>query len=222
MRFAHASTVAVALAFAAAGAAHAGSVNAVTAFSSVNPHGVWSYGYGTTGTSFTLYTDYVANNGGQTNVNVWTLDGYVPVVGRNQSGVTVIGTAGTNLFPTNVLLMHPGESTDSIVQWTAPKAGTYKFSGLYEILDEDPTGIAALIFDNATDITSTAFNGGTGVLTGPPANLATKRPGGSEAFSFTLTVKKREVVSFGLNNDGNYLFDTTGLKLLVQSVTAGP
>jgi hypothetical protein len=55
----------------------------------------------------------------------------VPAVGKNISGHTLnFGVGSTIVLPTNALLVHPGESSDTIVRWTAPTAGTYSILGV--------------------------------------------------------------------------------------------
>ena len=194
--------------------------NARKQFSSSNPDASWSYGYGTTGSSFTPYANYTPNMNGVAGLQFWNISGDeisdIPYLGINATGATYV-LDGALVYPTNIVIDHPGPTVDSILQWTAPAAGTYNFTGLYEILDPTPTGIAALIFDGSTNITSTAFNGGTGVLRGPGSNPAKGKPGGKEKFSFQLTVVQGEVISFGLNNDGDYDNDSTGLLVTIKS-----
>jgi len=69
-------------------------------------------------------------------------------VGLNTSHSTI--DSSTALFPTNALVMHPGPSLDSIVEWTAPANGTYSISGFFELLDDDPTGVIVYVYDNST------------------------------------------------------------------------
>jgi hypothetical protein len=196
-------------------AARAAAYNAVQQFSSSNPSGVWAYGTGITGTSFTPLPTFTSNWYGFGNFDAWVLRGSIPYLGVNESDT--IYADGSFIIPPGILIMYPTGKTDTILQWTAPQAGTYSFRGLYEILDRRPSGIAARIFDTATDITTTAFGGKSGVLTGPGADIKNGTPGGHEKFSFQLTVAQGEVVSFGLNSNGSAYFDTTGVAVTVRS-----
>jgi len=118
------------------------------------------------------------------------------------------------LFPPDALLVHPGpyDDQDTIVQWTAPFAGYYKVSAFFETLATDPTGIVALVFRNGTPL----FRG---ELLGPPAQLP-DRPGGREDFIFKLFLNAGDVISFGVNKDGDWYEDSIGFNATIT--TAGP
>lgn len=183
-------------------------------FGPSNPNGAWSYGYGVTGTSFTLYSIY--------NPDCGQLPGWVcwqppinhmgaPLVGFNTTGDWL--NWWTLVIPPDVLLLHPGPSPaeDSIVQWTAPMAGAYSISGFFEILDTDPTGIFGFVFDNDTLLYS-------GELIGPPAQHP-DQVGGREDFFFpALNLNKGDVISFAVNYDGNYFFDSTGFNATIDTI----
>ena len=95
-----------------AGAAQATTYNAAAYFSSVSSTGAWSYGTGVTGTSFTPYTNFTADCLG-TGPACWqtaTPVDLVPAVIANLSGATI--NFSTGVFPTGVLLVHPGAGTE--------------------------------------------------------------------------------------------------------------
>src|ERR1700733_5661838 len=121
--------------------AQAAGYQAVKQFSQNNPSGPWAYGSGTTGTSFTPYPYYNSNWDGLGDFDAWATNASVPYLGVNESDTSYVD--GNFLVPTNILVMYPGAKSDSILQWTAPAAGTYSFSGVYEILNRSPTGVAA-------------------------------------------------------------------------------
>lgn len=180
-------------------------------FSSSNPSGAWSYGQGATGVSFTPYTVFSTSCNGQSGVACWqppVITFGVPLVGLNTSGSTV--NFGTVVWPTDLLLVHPGPATDSIVRWTAPTGGTYSISGLFELLDTDPTGVIGEIFDNSVNVF-------TAPLTAPGA-MHPNTPGQSKSFSLTLSLNANDVVSFGVNNAGDFRFDSTGLIATIAPV----
>jgi hypothetical protein len=199
----------------AVASASASTYNAVADFSSSNPSGTWSYGTGTLGSSFTPMTVYTDNAFSIAGLSEWAPAVQVsntPSIIRNNSGATFYNFSSV-LIPTNVLDIHPGTDTDVIVKWTAPSAGTYSISGLFELLDTRPTGVIGEIFENSAQIYS-------GILTGPAA-VAPGTPGGSESFSFTLTMAAGTTLYFGVNNDGNYLNDSTGFSAIITD-TASP
>jgi hypothetical protein len=179
-------------------------------FGASNPNGAWSYAYGTTGTSFTLYTIYNPDCGGVSGVVCWTAEvsEHVPLVDFNTTGEWL--NWRTVVFPPNVLHIHPGpnDGQDSIVRWTAPVAGYYNISGFFEILDTGPSGIIGLVFRNGTPLYSRE-------LLGPPAQHP-DQVGGREDFSFAkLFLNAGDVISFGVNRDGDYRFDSTGFNATI-------
>ena len=56
----------------------------------------------------------------------------------------------TVVVPTGVLWVHPGKVRDTLVQWTAPTAGIYSYSGEFELLDIHPTGVIGEVFAGGT------------------------------------------------------------------------
>jgi len=174
----------------------------------------WSYGDGTTGTSFTPYIAFspsgVCNAGGiLSGIACWnTSNNHEPSIGINTTASTLSG--GTVILPTGVLYAHPGPSTDTILRFTAPSAGTYAISGTFEILDTSPTGVIGLVELNGLNVYS-------GTLAGPGASGGS--PGGSESFYFVTALSAGDVIDIGVNNDGNYLFDSTGLTVDISATS---
>lgn len=192
--------------------------NAVTDFSSSNPSGPWSYGHGVTGTSFSLYGVYASDCFAPPakGVACWSVDpSYPPFVGRNNTGSPICRTSG-NLIP-GVLLMHPGPSVsppdDSIVQFEAPEAGTYDIKGSFQILDITPTGVIVFVFNNKSQVLRMTLLGPGIKCEGPNA------VGGNVAFHFTVPLAEGDVISFGVNNDGDLDFDTTGFYAQITKVS---
>ena len=183
-------------------------------FAPSNPNGAWSYGYGVTGTSFTLDPYYYHPNCGDIAGFVcWTADvePHVPHVGFNTTGDWL--NWSTVVFPPDVLGVHPGPNygQDTIVQWTTPVTGYYKIAGFFEILSTNPTGIFGLVFHNATPLYI-------GELVGPPAQHPDK-VGGREDFYFSkLFLNAGDVISLAVNKDGDYHYDSTGLDATITAV----
>jgi hypothetical protein len=120
----------------------------------------------------------------------------------------------TALVPPGVLWVHPGSVLDVLVQWTAPTAGSYSYSGEYELLDINPTGVIGQVFENATELYSRT-------LTGPGANQSTMTPGESETFGRTVSLLAGQTLTFAVNKDGNYDNDSTGLTATITSLAMG-
>jgi hypothetical protein len=192
--------------------------NDVTDFSSSNPSGAWRYGDGITGTpSFFLYTAFSTACDGFSGVSCWqpppadVMFG-VPVVGINTTGSTL--DFATVVLPTDVLWVHPGVSTDSIVQWTAPAAGIYSISGFFEMLDTAPPPQGHPVFVGIYDNSTPEFGGSLFLPRASPPDT----PGQKDPFSLTLSLNAGDVISFGVNNGGSVFFDSTGLAATITTV----
>ena len=197
--------------------------NDVTDFSSSNPSGQWSYGYGVTGSLFTPYSafrtpcDAASPPAGPLDTSCWQIAPgaatAVPLVGINNTAGTLdsVGMFSTIVLPKDVLWMHPGDLlVESIVQWKAPAAGMYSISGFFELLDNHANGVFVKIYDNGSPVFTPA------VLTG--AATPPNTPGGKDSFFLTLSLIPGEVISFGVNNAGNYFYDSTGLAATITRV----
>jgi hypothetical protein len=186
-------------------------------FGPLNPNGAWSCGYGITGLSFTLDPFYDPDCAPVSGVVCWTADteSDIPVVGFNTTGGWLNWL--TIVDPPDVLAVQPGPNEglqDTIVQWTAPVAGTYTISGFFEILDTSPTGIMGFVFDDHTLLYRRE-------LLGPPAQHP-DQVGGREDFYFAkLFLNAGDVLSFGVNSDGDNRYDSTGFNATITR-TFGP
>jgi PEP-CTERM motif len=194
-----------------AGAAGATTYDAVADFSTSSSTGIFSYGTGVTGTDFTPYTNFNLNCLGagtacwQTAMPILE----VPAVVKNTTGATL--NPGTVVLPTDVLLVHPGQSTDSIVRFTVPVTGTYHVSGFFEILDTNPTGVNAIIaVDDLSIVASVPLQF--------PAATHPGTPGASFPFSGTFFAPAGTFIDYGVNNAGNFLNDSVGLSLTFTTV----
>jgi len=192
-------------------------------FAAQNPNGAWSYGSGVTGTSFTLYTTYITGCDpywGTQGLVCWTGNLYYndPLVESNTAGHWLYCCNGV-IVPPTALVVHPApdwEPADSIVQWTAPATAMYRISGYFEILDAvNPTGIVGLVFRNGTPL----FRG---ELLGPPAQNP-DQPGGRVNFYFPqVALNAGDVISFGVNSDGTFYYDSTGFNATIVTPPNAP
>ncbi len=192
-----------------ASAAHAVTYDALADFSTAsNPNGVWSYGEGITGTSFTPFV----NNGIVPNFSYWQTSNpslSAPIIVKNTSAIAHI--AGTAVFPTDVLDVHPGPVNDVIVNFKAPTSGTYTYAGLFEVLDfVQSNGVTGLIYHNGAQLYLQNFGGIT-------ANSTTKLPGSMVNFSGSVFLAAGDNLSFAVGNGGNYLYDSTGFNAQVSN-----
>ena len=192
-------------------------------FAASNPNGVWSYGSGVTGTSFTRYTTYLTSCDpywGTQGLVCWTGNLYYndPLVESNITGQWQFCCLGV-VVPPDALVVHPApdwEPADSIVQWTAPADGIYRISGYFEILDAvSPTGIVGLVYRNGTLLYR-------GELLGPPAQYP-NQIGGRENFYFPqLSLNAGDVISFGVNSGGTFYYDSTGFNAVIVTPPNAP
>ena len=192
--------------------AHAAVFDAVGDFSTTsNPNGAWTYGHGTAGASFTAYTAFEPDSG-VTALGEWNSSGgSPPYVGVNTSGAAV--SSLSVFLPTGVLDLHPGSDIgdDTIVQWTAPTAGTFRYSGFFELLDVGPTGVIGEVLKNGVTLYS-------GELLGPGADQSAPAVGGMESFLGYATLNAGDTLSFAVNNDGVYFNDSTGFNATISAV----
>ncbi len=176
-----------------------------------NPNGNWSYGMGVAGTSFAPYTIYNPDcaHEGVAGFVCWTAEitwEHVPFVALNTTGEWL--NWWTVVAPPDILVIHPGPDPgqDTIVRFTAPVTAHYKIAGFFEILDTNPSGVMGLIYRNRTLLYS-------GQLLGPPAQHPDK-VGGREDFYFVkLFLNAGDVLSFSVNKDGTYYYDSTGFNV---------
>jgi hypothetical protein len=187
--------------------------NALKDFSlSQSPTSIWQYGYGTAGSTFTQLTYADLRVGGGHTTESWDTPFQnpwdIPLIDREVSGSAFV--RGTGIVTPDALGVHPGETSDVIIQWTAPSAGIYSFSGLFQLQDAYPTGVIGEVYANATPLFA-------GTLTGPGADLATATPGQSELFSGSRALSAGDKLYFAVNDDGDYGFDYTGFNVTISN-----
>lgn len=209
-------TLSLSIAAFASVAAHAtpASFNAVNDFSiTQNPNGVWTYGYGTVGSTFTADTASGAAFSSMSGYAYWSPDGStaLPLVGLNSNATP---TVGFTPFPaTDNLWLHPGDADNlnSIVMFTAPAAGSYNIAGYFIRADQDSgsgTGTFVSIYDGAS------------ALMGPTHIASTDYT--DHTFDMNVSLAEGETVEFAVARDGSYAFDSTGLSLNITPNAAPP
>jgi hypothetical protein len=199
-----------ALAVAAAPAANALVYDAAADFSATNPSGVWSYGERVAPGGFIPLGPFQTGCYGQATINCFVsttpAPGSVPVISKNVGPVAVF-FVGTVVQPTNVLLMHPGPTTDAVLRFTAPTEETYAYSGFFQTLDLFPNGV---ILD---------INGAVTPFLGAPAVAGTLSGGGKFAFSGNVHLTAGQTFDLAVGRGGDYHFDSTGLSLQISPFT---
>ena len=181
-----------------------------------NPNGTWAYGYGTGGHTFTPLPTVVVQHQSANPVTVWQTGSVLfdyPLVLHNDGPAPV--APGTGIWPIGALLIHPGASTDVIVQWTAPTAGIFNYAGFFEVIDHYPTGVITEIFADNQEIYDKP-------LGRTPANLETLTPGSTNDFSGSIELTAGEHLSFVVNNEGDLNYDGTGFEVQISDQPIGP
>jgi len=189
--------------------ASATSYNPVADFSTTNnPNGVWSYGYGTPG-SVTLFT-YSGSNFADPNFT-YPVTYWAPAV----NGFPVLGISpgfniGTVNMPANELFMHPGPSSDVMLFFTAPHTGTYNITGAF----------------TRRDTTDGAGDGTTYSILINQMNLGSISSGltygATQPFFGGVFLNAGDVLTFDVNNNRSYFYDSTGLLLDISSSSPVP
>lgn len=179
--------------------------NTTTDFSlAANPNGAWAYGKGTGGSTFSPFTNSTSALFGIPVLEAWTDAATWPFVAHNTSPTTLFAFGW--FVPTDFLDLHPGSASlgsDAIVQWTAPAAGAYSYTGAFQPLNGANITVTN-VFLNSTLLHSFVMNG-------PLAN-----------FSGLLSLNPGDRLSFAVNNGGGFGGESTGLKATIQSVDAVP
>ena len=191
-------------------AATGGSYDAAADFSpSLNPNGVWSYGWSSTrGSPFNLYPAHFQVSG---------LDVWAPAVGDlfgsdvfHNGGSVTINPAGTNPIPPGQLAFHPGAAgQNGIVRWTAPSTGLYDVSASFIGLDTYGTTTDVAVLHNSYSKMApqlfVAFVLGYNDI---------------KTFSTAVFALAADTIDFtvGFGSDGNYFDDSTGISVVITQV----
>jgi hypothetical protein len=169
---------------------------------STNPSGAWSYLYtptvGGPGVPLTLAT----NLAGTGIPFFWDYSG-VPtsvLVARNPGPGTL--TYETIVQPADLLEVDP-ESLVADIRWTAPLAGTYTVSGLFQGIDvgEGPHAVEVVLNDAAGSPLYSAVLAGYGQ---------------QEVFGFTQTVGAGDTIDFVVAYTGDYSNLSTGFDATIS------
>lgn len=122
--------------------------------------------------------------------------------GSGAPGYTQVAKSG------NSLVLHPQDGAGApgtVVQFNAPTAGYYNVVGSFTHINEPGNGVVVSIFNGTTQVFS--------------QTLAAVN-GASTSFNLSgLLLSGGSPLSFVVNNNGNYLYDST---LLTASVSAAP
>lgn len=183
--------------------------NAANDFSlASNPNGVWSYGYGAAATPLTVSgTAYL----GQAGYGYWStgVDSF-PVVGHTSNAAPTPGF--TPYPPPTDLWLHPANDSQLPAQvvFTAPTADTYNISALFERVDQVDgvgNGVGVAVYLNGSPVL------GRTILFG---NYLDSIP-----YLGSLNLAAGDRLSFAVDSNGEYTYDSTGLNLTITSLDVG-
>ncbi len=165
---------------------------------SVNPNGVWSYGWSTNlGSAFQLYTTTDVENGFDRWTGNLSLDGH-PSVYHNGTGSTITVPSTLQTLQAGQLAEHPGSGGQyALVRWTAPTAGNFSITTSFFGVDQNGASVDVHVLRNSIAI----FNG---TVTG--FNVPT-------SFFTNIVVGAGDTIDFavGYGSNGTYFDDLTGL-----------
>jgi len=135
----------------------------------------------------------------------------LPGIGATTNGAHFL----TVDVPAGELWAHPSNAasdSDAIIQFTAQEAGRYLLDGLFARLDNmtsgsnDPgnNGVSVSIFATSGGITSLLYS--SGALAGYGVTQ-----GATATYDLAAQLGVGDVISYVINNEGNYYNDSTGL-----------
>ena len=181
--------------------------NAAVDFSrTLNPNGVWQYGWSQTlGSNFTLDTIHQVSQG----VDFWngplqteSPPGRFPTVFHNGTASTIAYTS-TATISAGGMGMHPGpDGQYAVVLFTAGATGNYLISASFAGIDLTSTDVHVLV--NSTSYFDAQVNG----------------RGNVKSFSSNRSLLRGDTIEFavGYGADGRYFNDSTGFNAQVSQV----
>lgn len=159
-----------------------------------NPNGVWSYGWRQSLTDPTFHFYQFA--GTSQGIDNWLDSGNLPGLFHNSTQTLV--RIGTTFLAPGEIALHPGQNGEnSVLQFTAPFAGTYQLSAFFAPRDTSPGGTDVHVRLNGASL----FDGATG-------------NGLTASYDGNLTLNAGDTIEFlvGRGADGSYNDDLTSLE----------
>lgn len=164
----------------------------------LDPSNVWAYGY-STAQNPEFHRSSLRNDDGK--ILYWneTVNGPFVFRPRNRQSQNYFGLPSDP--PADVLNLDPSiDGRNSVVQWTAPVAGTYRINGRFEAIDHSTTDVSILLNSSVNSP----------LITGSINGLRSQVP-----FSITRTLSAGDRIQFTVNPRGNVFADGTGLSATV-------
>ena len=184
--------------------------NAVIDFSiTSNPSGNWSYGY-TPSDDISLFSLFTSSDHDRyfkitgMPIDKWqNQDSPHPLITHNSSDTAI--TAGGVFLPPDLLDLHPGkEGQRSVLRWTAPAKGVYRFDGHFQGIDLSGTTTDAVIVLNSKLVLFNENINGFGI---------------PKAFVLSRELAAGDTVDFSVGYGGNgFNSDSTGAYVAVTKI----
>ena len=171
----------------------------------------FTFGSGAAGTSFNAFTQSYPNGCFETaamSCKTYNTNNEVPVAGYN-TAATPTSFADTVTIPGNAVFLHPGANAgeDGIANFIAPKTSTYSFSGAFTRYStvNGGDGVNVSVLGNGSTLSSGSISNGAGY-------------GASSAFNGTVQLAAGQALTFAVNRNGEYQYDSTGLAAAISVV----
>jgi uncharacterized repeat protein (TIGR01451 family) len=159
-----------------------------------NPNGVWSYGSLPSPGAFSLFT--TANPGSP--IEGWQGSGSGPFFSHNVTQSNF--TSGTVSIPARTLAYDPSFSgVTTTLRWTAPAAGSYRVSAVWEGRDTGGTTVNVFVLKNNSQLFTQFLSGFTA----------------KQSFLSNLTLQAGDFVDFVIDSAGGVTNDTTAIEAIV-------
>ena len=161
-----------------------------------NPNGVWAYGYSTPQIPAFTRSSLTFDDG---KVLAWRETTNGPYIVRPRNRVTQ--GYGSIVPPPDVMNLDPSfDGRNSVVQWTAPVAGSYRVNGRFEAVDHSTTKVTVILNDDASS---------------PFISVNIDGLGSQFPFDFVRTFAAGDRLQFTVNSRGNVFSDGTGLSATI-------
>jgi hypothetical protein len=169
---------------------------------SSNPSDQWRYLYDT-GTGPQLLTEPVINFA-TTGANAWFNGLAMPDSVATIKNVTAspITISGNIVLPPNLLGMDPEIEKSDVTRWTAPSAGTWSISGLFQGIDTSQLDHTVDILENSTTVLLA------------PTSVSTF--GQTVGFSTSVALAQGDTIDFIVNGATVFSGAATGLSATIQ------
>lgn len=170
--------------------------------------GEWTFGYGTPGADFSLFTQE-KKEGPESQITRKYKEDWWSVAQNTSSEAWT--DREHNTYPPKAdgaMVFHPGQNRDqsSKARFTAKTTGIYTFNIKWSLIDAQGELVSAEVYTNAS-------SKGTGWTTLIEEQVTDQLPNRSLSKEFTVSLKAGEVVSVEVENEGDWQNDSTLIEM---------